>query len=92
MSSNDSAINWFILSQVCETEEKAILFCKEKGLLPSHVQCPSCECTLTKMYTVTHQGRKTQYRFQCNSKYCKESGKKQVPLKRNTLFSTVEWK
>lgn len=86
MCSKDS-INWFKLSLICGTEENAILFCKQKQLLPSQAQCPSCECTLNKMYTVKHLGRKTQYRFQCNSKSCKESGKNQVPLKRNTIFA-----
>ena len=45
-------VNLYRLTKITETTENTIEFCKDVGLLPKSVTCPTCSDILTKPYYV----------------------------------------
>lgn len=83
-------INFFRLCKICQIEEDAIVFCQTVGLLPKQSSCPSCNKRINKIYKVQRSGaRKAHFRFQCNHRSCKKSGKNQVSIRKDTLFENL---
>ena len=79
--------NLIQLLQICNNDDKIKQFCMKLGLLPSRVKCPCCEDTLTKLYSISKaHSKSTSYRFQCNRKKCKSTGKNQVCLNKDSIF------
>ena len=49
--------NLIDLIRACESDNNLQGFCKDIGILPEEVQCPSCESTISKLYCI----RKNDY-------------------------------
>ena len=80
-------VNLYRLTKITESTENTIEFCKDVGLLPKSVTCPTCSGILTKPYYVKNR-KSTQIHYQCNKRLCCGSGKKNtVSLRTKNWFS-----
>ena len=68
-------VNLYRLTKITKSTENTIEFCKDVGLLPKSVTCPTCSGILTKPYYVKNR-KSTQIHYQCNKRLCHGSGKK----------------
>ena len=68
-------VNLYRLSQITEKSDSGIEFCKDVGLIPKQVNCPTCSAILEKPYYIKNR-KSTQIRYQCNKCSCRGSGKK----------------
>ena len=48
-------INLYRLTKITEKNEDTIEFCKDVGLLPKSVSCPTCSNILTKPYYIKNK-------------------------------------
>ena len=80
------AINLYRLSKKLETEESAIQFCQDVGILPRQVHCPNCNSVLDKLYAIDRGHKNKYFKFQCNRKDCRRR-RNQVVLRHGTWFS-----
>ena len=76
--------NLIQLIQTCENDNKLHEFLKNIGIFKNEIKCPYCNTLLKKLYIIKR--KKLQYRYQCNRRVCKSSGKNQVYIRKNTLF------
>ena len=58
-------INLYRLSKITEKSDTIIEFCKDVGLIPKQVNCPTCSAILEKPYYIKNR-KLTQIRYQCN--------------------------
>ena len=68
-------VNLYRLTQITEKSDTSIEFCKDVGLIPKQVNCPTCSAILEKPYYIKNR-KSTQIRYQCNKRSCRGSGKK----------------
>ena len=80
--------NLFRLSRQLIDDDSTLKFCQDIGLLAKSVLCPTCKCSLNRVYKVKEsKRRRIRCKFQCNKRKCRGKGKKNVvPLRKGSWF------
>ena len=78
-------ITLFKLGRMIGTDEDAVSFAQEHGLLPRYSFCPSCSAKLETLSIMKRASRPVNYRFRCRKRACR-GARCEVSVKKGTWF------